>query len=280
MGVFQDPFSSGAWSQSEPWEQRKARERVESLYKLQEKFYAQQQELAERQNRYVMESLGYTFDPNTGEFTEGPQTPEQQRAEEIMRLMQQRQIAALEGTAPVDPALEQDIAEAEARARQQAAFYGGDESTAGRKIMSSFYEWANIARSNARSGEITGSFQNILGQTGVDLQRSQQILGGLQGLTGAYQDSSAALSGMGQTAGVLGGMASQPSGFNWGAAGSLAGGVIGGMYGGPFGAYVGSQAGGMAGSYFGGGTQQQQYGYYPSWQRHQGGGYRPVSPTE
>lgn len=211
MGFWQDLFGGGGESNTQRRARRKAERRAkqayeqqEALLRLQKQFFTQQQDLAEKQNRAVMQSMGYVEDPDTGEFVRGQQTPEQQRTEMITRLMQERQISALEGNAPVDPALERDIASAEVQARQQSNEVGGMESTAGRQIMAKFNEWANIVRSQGRQGEITGGFQNLLGQGGRSLQERQQIIGGFRGMTGAYQGAYGTLGQMGQLTGVMG----------------------------------------------------------------------------
>ena len=289
MGFFQSLAKGdveGAFrSPGETPQQAKAqarRDRVEAqqqaLIRLQEQFYTQQTQLAEQRNRGIMESLGYRQDPSTGEFVRLPQTEAERQFGTISRLQRERQISALEGTGVVDPALERDIAEAQAQAQRQADQVGGVESTAGRQIMAKFNEWANITRSQGRRAEITGGFQNILGGGQQDLQRRQQILSGFGSLDRGAGTRGQILSSIG---GVLGQIdTSVPTTQQTSPLPNLlstAGSVIGGIYGGGVGSYAGGQIGGTIGSQVSGQPQQQRYGYYPYWQRRQGGGYRPSS---
>jgi len=292
-------------------EQRNAREiaeqRAQKFFKLQlaflkkqELYLSEQAALMKRQEAATMESLGYVWKEGEiietkvgplgrtrktqgeGKWVKGPQTEAQKRADNIRKLLQERQLAALEGNAPVDPALERDIAKSKEIALRQAEEVGGMESTAGRQIMARFNEWANIVRSKARQGEI-GLGGGLLSQrTGQELQRQGLTLQGLQMPTQAGFQYGGLLN---QSGGVLAQISSQyqfpyPPGKQnlWGQGLSLAGGILGGIYGGGGGAYLGSQLGGLAGTYFGDGQYPTGgYGYYNDWEKQKTGGFKEPS---
>ncbi len=154
---------------------------------------------------FVLQNQGLTQDPETGEIRrltpeelEAARTPGEQRAFDITRESQERQLAALKGELPVSPALEQELQQQQTRLEEGLSRrLGGGfaTTTAGQQALARQQQTAGLLREEARRGQIT-SGQGILGsRLAGQLGQQQQQFGQFQGIG---QGSLGLLGGLGQ----------------------------------------------------------------------------------
>lgn len=150
---------------------------------------------------FILQNQGLTQDPETGELRrltpeelEAGRTPGEQRAFDITRESQERQLAALRGELPVSPALEQELQQQQTRLEEGLSRrLGGGfaTTTAGQQALARQQQTAGVLREEARRGQI-GQGQGILasrlagqlGQQGQQFGQFQGIGAGGLGLLG------------------------------------------------------------------------------------------------
>lgn len=161
---------------------------------------------------FMLQNQGLTQDPETGEIRrlspeelEAQRTPGEQRAFDITRESQERQLAALKGELPVSPALEAELEQQQTQLRENLSrrLGGGFETTtAGIQSLGEFQKRTGLLREEARRGQIS-SGQGIL----------QSRLAGQLGQQGAQFGQ---LQGIGQgSLGLLGGLGQAQQGFQF-----------------------------------------------------------------
>jgi hypothetical protein len=115
------------------------------------------------------------------EIPEGELPPEAAAARQIQNQLQQRQLAALSGTLPVDPTLEAQLGQEEEQLRLGLQRGPGLQSSPGIAALGQFQERAARLRASARTGQITTGEQLLLARSGLGLaasgQRQQQAGG-------------------------------------------------------------------------------------------------------
>ncbi len=171
-------------------EQRKARKRQEAfaerLFQNQQRIQQINEERVARQEELTNLSLGFTKDPVTGEFVRVPLTEAQQRSKEIRSLLQERELAALQGDLPVSQATENEIAEQERQLTAQLERIFGPrfrETTGGQQALTKFQSAANERRDRERRGDITSMEGFLTTRTGQELQRTGLEVSGIQGMS-------------------------------------------------------------------------------------------------
>ena len=96
--------------------------------------------------------------------------------DEITRLLEERQMAALTGTLDVSPALEYNIEAKEEGLREQLARRlgaGYEHTTAGIQSLSEFDTYASLTREEARRGQIAMGESLLATRSGVELSQEQ-----------------------------------------------------------------------------------------------------------
>lgn len=102
--------------------------------------------------------------------------PSLDRQKEIQRLLEERSLAALKGELPVDPALEENLADKEREVRDRLIAQlgpGYETSSAGIETLGDFFKNAEMLREGARTGQLTLAEQ-------LGLTRAQQGIFGRQ----------------------------------------------------------------------------------------------------
>jgi hypothetical protein len=167
-------------------------ELLESMTPLQRRQYQQEQ------SDYAISMRGKGYNPETGaRLTEAEMlagmTEADRRAYEINKLSQEREKKGLEGTLPISPALETELAQEEKSLRailQQKLGPNYLLSTAGQKAMSNLRTKNSLIREEARRGEISASGARTATQANTALQKSAAATGNYaSSLAGVLQKS-------------------------------------------------------------------------------------------
>lgn len=146
-----------------------------------------QREMTQRQTKLdnllrgvQLEEAGYqwTYDEN-GEINgveKRPLTEEEQREEELTKLKQEKELAALKGEADIDPSLEQDLARSETVLRERLRQQLGEDyetSEPGIRALAEFEKNKNTTLWYARHGEQELADRMNYNQQQIALQRQQ-----------------------------------------------------------------------------------------------------------
>jgi len=167
-----------------------------------------QQAQTELVKPYLYKSMGLSesVDPATGKtiLVENPKSEADLLNDEIEKLYLSRQKQALEGTLPVSPALETDLATQESQLSEELSRRLGPNwqtSTPGIQAMGEFKKRADLLREEARRGQITtgeGMLINRLNQSSADQAKTYSqayqapqlytgVLGNYQAAMAPYQ---------------------------------------------------------------------------------------------
>ena len=229
---------------------------------LQSAAYQRTQKEQELTMKYLYEQQGLEPEyDQTGNMTGFKKNARGQTLDEIAKLTANRQLAALQGNLPVDPALERNLGEGEKAIRERLfRQYGSgwETSTPGIDTMARYGESANIARDASRRGDMTtmaqlglaGGAQSFgqlfgspdrylagaagMGQAAAGYGNAASLLQSnrlaqYQGALSAYGSSQASNAALGKGIGTLIGTGIGAFG---GPMGMMAGGTLGGMLGG------------------------------------------------
>lgn len=202
----------------------------------------------------LLRKAGYTYKDGAlakmsdEEFYKSMSTSEREMYD-INKLQRAKQLAALQGKAEIDPALEQDLSKQQSNMEEYMRRRLGSDwrnSTPGNQAMSQYNRNADSLRYMARHGEETQGLSNMLNTMGAN---NEARYGSMQGLLmphNAYQSMygspSAMLAGYPQPQGKQG-MSRSAQAMSGAGAGALTGAYIGG----PWGAAAGGVIGGLGG---------------------------------
>jgi hypothetical protein len=151
-------------------------EQEQQIQNIQLQQYQQGQELQKQLMPFQLENMGLIRDKKTKKLREmteeeklaGMSESERQQYD-ISRLQQNRLEAALGGTLPVDPAMEENLKNEEGKLREYLSQTLGPEyeqSTAGIQALSKFQTQAESLRYSARRGEMDVASSGLLSNLG------------------------------------------------------------------------------------------------------------------
>ncbi len=139
---------------------------------------------------YLLQSMGFveeeggTIRKMTEEETVAGMSTLEKGSYENLKLLQERQTAALKGELPVSPALEEDIAGREAQLKEEMSRRLGPDwmtTTPGQQGWSEFQKKAGLLREETRRGEISGLGGLALSQAGYWEAEKRGEAGDIQG---------------------------------------------------------------------------------------------------
>ncbi|MFV2014702.1 MAG: hypothetical protein ACC656_04700 [Candidatus Heimdallarchaeota archaeon] len=196
MGIF-DSFETffGGESKSEKRQKRRIRKQAERFARAQERYLGEQEVAVRRQGQRLdnlfkvrLGVLGFSMDAQ-GNIIKGELTATQQKQAKITSLLQDREIAALEGRLPIGSAVEQKLKDFRAAEENRLKMQHGPgyaSTSQGIIALNKLNETEAAVRDRAQRGDLTTVDQLLSGQNVQGLQEKQFQFGGLGGVSNPY----------------------------------------------------------------------------------------------
>jgi len=196
MGIF-DSFGSffGGENKSEKRQKRGIRKQAERFAAAQERYLGKQEAAILKQGQRLdqlfklrLNTLGFTMD-DSGKIIKGAPTEKQQKQAKITSLLQDREIAALEGRLPVGSVVEQKLkdfrAQEENRLKMQLG-PGYASTSQGIIALNKINETEASVRDRAQRGDLVAADQLLSGRNQLGLQTQNFQFGALGSAANPY----------------------------------------------------------------------------------------------